>query len=826
MPLEQPPDVVESGFESLWNNGLDPKTTDPSVLRRVRVITGAGLAMFAIGAPFVVQYWQLGLRVMALGVACTIVAGAVNISALRKNRRPYIAGQIGVSMLYLLLLMSNITSGGFYDPNFAWLYVVPIAAAILVNLRACWAWTGVIVATTVAFWALTEMGWVLPSLFPADNHAGQSLFNRVSAILGVAALSSVFVLGQRTTEERLARLNAELRRESALVRLLHEVTSTSNAAMELDPALINAVSRICEITRWPIGMVYLPSEDGRYALSNIRHTTDPDMYGDLIESLPQSLEPRSALVLRAVQTGHASWTGTLSENSANPLYAKVVKLGATGAIAVPVVVESETVGVLQFFTDGEGDPDERLLEVLGHIGKQLGRVVERRRNQDQIRNLAYYDGLTGLPNRAMFSKILDLSLAAGARHDRMSALLFLDLDRFKHVNDTLGHAVGDELLKQVSARFKTCVRDEDVVGHSATDASISRLGGDEFTVVLTEISRPQDAGRVATRMIQALEAPFQIGEHQVYTGASIGVAVAPSDGQDATTLIRNADTAMYHAKSQGSGKYAYYSPEMNASSARRMLLENQLRTALLNNEFQVHYQPIVFPDGSVAGLEALIRWFNPYVGRVGPDEFIPVTEETGMIREIGAWVLEQACQAHTHWRSSGLPDFRMSVNVSSIQLLDASFPDKVAAILSRTGIRPSDLELELTESAILEDAEVTRKVLFELDALGIPLCLDDFGTGYSSLAYLRRYPLARVKIDRSFVSGVPHDIQDCTLTKAVVALAASLDLQVVAEGVETPPQRSYLKQLGCQELQGWLFGKPQPFDEMTKYLNAQLALAS
>jgi diguanylate cyclase (GGDEF)-like protein len=441
-------------------------------------------------------------------------------------------------------------------------------------------------------------------------------------------------------------------------------------------------------------------------------------------------------------------------------------------------------------------------------------VTERREIEQQVRHLAYFDGLTGLPNRRLFQERLHPALEAARRHRRTAALLFLDLDRFKRINDTMGHSAGDALLREAADRISASLRLTDCVGRPGepgSDSFVARLGGDEFIVLLSEIERVQDAGRVARRLIDALSHPFVVAGQEVFISASLGIAIYPFDGEDPETLLKNADTAMYHAKDQGRNNFQYYTESMNASAFERLVLESSLRKALERGEFVLHYQPqVCLTSGAVVGAEALVRWNHPELGLVPPSGFIGLAEETGLIVPLGLWVLRAACVQGKAWQDEGHRHLRVAVNVSGRQFAQPGFVREVAAILAETGITPALLDLELTETVLMEDAEENLAVLQELKALGVRLSIDDFGTGYSSLGYLRRLPIGALKVDRSFLAGVPSDEDRTTITSAIVALGRSLRLGVIAEGVESPEQVAFLRELGCDEMQGYLVSRPLP----------------
>ena len=451
-------------------------------------------------------------------------------------------------------------------------------------------------------------------------------------------------------------------------------------------------------------------------------------------------------------------------------------------------------------------------------------ITERLQSERRIRSLAFYDGLTGLPNRQRFQRSLEKALHAARVRREIGALLFVDLNRFKEVNDRMGHSAGDDLLREVAARLQECVRFSDPVGRAEPDVNspVSRLGGDEFTILLGEIGDPLDAAKVAQRMLDLLSAPFEIDRQEVFSGASVGIAVFPHDGLDADTLLRSADQAMYHAKRSGRSSFEFFDESMNEASARKHEIEIQLNRAIRRGEMSLCFQPVLDTrTGSLSGAEALLRWKSETLGEVSPTEFIPIAEETGLIVSIGAWVLRTACAQHRAWRDAGYAPIRLAVNLSSRQLGDPALPDEVAQVLEETEMSPAHLELEITESAILRADDSSDAVLARLREMGIGLALDDFGTGYSSLSHLRRVELDRIKIDRSFVGEIPNNKEDSKLTAAIIAMAHSLNLSVVAEGVETEEQVAFLRNRGCDELQGMLLGSPIDGITFERYLVAE-----
>ena len=444
------------------------------------------------------------------------------------------------------------------------------------------------------------------------------------------------------------------------------------------------------------------------------------------------------------------------------------------------------------------------------------------RAERRIVRLAYFDTLTGLPNREQSRNRLIGALQAAKEKNGLLAVLYLDLDNFKRVNDTLGHAVGDQLLCVVADRLRSSLRyggESGTGGGSNRPGDIARLGGDEFMVLLPNLRTTVDAGGVAERLILALREPIQVASNSLVVTPSVGIAIYPQDGADAETLLRNADLAMYFAKRRAPGTFAFFDVSMNASALHRFTIEEQLRGALERNEFSLQYQPqFDVRTGSVSGVEALLRWTNAELGAVSPLEFIPVAEETGLILAIGKWALHAACQQAQAWRAEGLPVQRMAVNVSGRQFALAEYPQEVAAILMDTGLDPAVLELEITESVVMANEVWAEKAIKELKALGISLAIDDFGTGYSSFGRLRNFAVDRLKIDRSFVTSITEHSDDRAIAAAIIAMSRSMHINVTAEGVENYPQLAFLQEQECQDAQGFLLSRPLQADAARELL--------
>jgi diguanylate cyclase (GGDEF)-like protein/PAS domain S-box-containing protein len=474
--------------------------------------------------------------------------------------------------------------------------------------------------------------------------------------------------------------------------------------------------------------------------------------------------------------------------------------------------------------DGTGFPVEISLQVLSNRGEHdnnaqllvaLARdITEHKQNEAELNRLAYYDMLTGLPNRLLFNDRLHQAALDAKRRGRYVALILLDIDRFKVVNDTMGHMAGDQLLQEMASRLKHSVREGD---------TIARLGGDEFALVFADIAEVRDVAQLAQNLLTRLSIPMEIDGREVFSSASIGITLYPSDTEDVDTLVKFADSAMYHAKEQGRNNYQFYSREMTTTAQERLRMESNLRRALERDELFLHYQPqIEINSGRLLGVEALLRWRHSNGNFISPAQFIPLAEETGLIVQIGEWVLQHACQQLKAWHTAGFSQLTMSVNVASRQFKDNQFGQLVRQTIDAHGVPANTLELEITESVLMENSELITRMLNDLKNAGVNLAIDDFGTGYSSLSYLKRFPIDRVKIDQSFIRDLSIDTDDVAIVKAIIAMAKTLRLRVIAEGVETEAQLDLLRNEGCHEYQGYLYAKPMPADEVTQLLKSRV----
>ena len=495
-------------------------------------------------------------------------------------------------------------------------------------------------------------------------------------------------------------------------------------------------------------------------------------------------------------------------------------LGVKSVMVAPLIVREAAIGALSFygvsdrvnFTDGYIDFARKLAASLS-LALENARLFEGRKSmEEEMRHMAHHDALTGLPNRRLFLEIVDIEIAQARRDHRALAILFLDLDRFKEINDTLGHEAGDELLAEVAKRLKVSLRESD---------NIARTGGDEFNIILTDFDHAEDVALIAGKIMRSFQSPFFIAGHYLHMTTSIGISIYPDDSENTDTLFRYADIAMYHAKDLGKNTYQFYNSDINVRSVEKIRMEGDLRQAIGRGELSVHYQPqIDLRTGHIVCAEALVRWMHPELGMLPPKRFIPAAEESGFITTIDEWVLRTACVQFKVWQNAGYPPLCVTVNLSAREFQNPGLVTTITGILDETGLPPDCLDIEITESVAMRDIEHTVKQLHELTAMGVRISVDDFGTGYSSLSYLKRLPIQRLKIDRSFVNDITTDPDDRAIIQAITAMAHNMKMTVVAEGVETEEQLKFLKESQCDEAQGYLFNKPLSHELFTELMVA------
>jgi len=629
------------------------------------------------------------------------------------------------------------------------------------------------------------------------------------------------LLGYEGTVEDIT----EYKRVEEELKLLQSLTLAISTSEDFNSALGIALQQICETTGWLFGEAWIPN------LSDVNphleccpawFSRNQNLSGFRQLSLEIKFAPNSGLPGRVWSSRQPEWLQDLTK-AVDPRFNRhqlATQFGLKSGLGIPILAGDEVVAVMVFFMDRSRSEETRLIQLVSTVATQLGSVIQRKRAEARIKHLAFHDSLTDLPNRALFKDRLNQLLMMADRQlkqvDRKSetspslAVMFLDLDRFKFVNDTLGHATGDLLLQAVAKRLNSCIRRSD---------TLARMGGDEFMILLPDIHQADYAIAVTKKILKALESPFLISNQDLHITASIGISFYPHDGRDAETLLKNADVAMYRAKEQGRNHYQLYTRAMNARAFEHIVIEKGIRRAIAQEEFRVYYQPQVdLYSGQIIGMEALVRWQHPDLGLVAPANFIPIAEEYGLIVQLGEWVLRTACAQNKAWQNAGLPPIPIAINFSARQFQEYNLAARVFQVLADTGLDPNYLELEITESVMMKDEDIAIETLRQLKDRGVHISIDDFGTGYSSLSHLKRFPVEKLKIDASFIREITTDNDDAAITTAIIAMAHSLKLKVIAEGVETVGQLKFLRSLKCDAMQGYLFSPAIPADEVTKML--------
>src|SRR5713226_6438513 len=606
------------------------------------------------------------------------------------------------------------------------------------------------------------------------------------------------------TESKLAALRLQVE---------HRVTQLVASTEDPDQAMPQIIETICTGFGWECGSHWSLDKDGALLRCSTSWGEKAPAIWEFLALTKKMSAPNGVdLPGRAWANRELLFVKDIASEQGFSRTTAAQQAGLHGALALPIIAGGWVFGVIELFSAEPVQPDQALSQLLKSLSAQIGQCFQRTHAEDQLRFIATHDPLTELPTRAMFNERLRHALHQGVRYNRGLAVMFIDIDRFKVVNDSLGHSAGDRLLQNCAKRLTECLRESDIV---------ARLGGDEFVVMIENFTGPRDAIAVAQKILHDLAKPFFVDGQEFLMSASIGISTFPDDGADVETLVKNADIAMYRAKDQGRNNYQFYSAQMNKHTFERLAMESSLRRAVEHNEFLLHYQPkLDLRTGAIAGVEALVRWQHPDWGMVSPAQFIPLAEETGLIVQIGEWVLKAACEQNKQWRDQGIPALRVAVNLSARQFAQKTLLSDVARTIAQSGLTPDCLELEITESLVMTNPEHATETLHKLKAMGITLSIDDFGTGYSSLAYLKRFPIDCVKIDRSFIKDIPTEADDMAITKGVIALGHSLRLKVVAEGVETVEQQDFLRSNDCDEMQGYLFSKPLPAEEVTALLKS------
>ncbi|MDO8250006.1 MAG: EAL domain-containing protein [Rhodoferax sp.] len=586
---------------------------------------------------------------------------------------------------------------------------------------------------------------------------------------------------------------SRLGRQIGAMRALSEIDQDILSHLDIGQVIVRVQARLLEILpKAVVGVIVFNRKSTDVGTAYLRQTTDA-------QPMQVQVPLEARYLVDFAQYRNGVWLDV--DGPGVPSFVSMqARFGPSRCFVLPIVWRSEVQGALVIGVLDQQDINDELIQQARDLGQRVGVALAAHAREAQLVFRAHHDGLTGLPNRVLLSERLQQELAHARRANNQLALLFLDLDRFKSVNDTLGHDGGDQLLRVAAGRLSACVRECDTV---------ARLGGDEFVVLLTGLNKPQQAAKLAGQILTMLSQPFQIADNECFIGASIGVSVFPADGATAEELLKHADIAMYRAKAAGRGRFVFFEECMNVEQRERALLERELRLAIVRDQLSVHYQPrIGLRDGCLFGAEALLRWHHPELGWVSPATFIPLAEDVGLIEEIGSWVLRHVCAQLAAWQAAGYAIGTVAVNVSGRQLKSSNLVAQVRDALESTGLAPHALELEVTEGVLIDNVEAVIDLLGLIKQTGVSIALDDFGTGYSSMAYLRRLPIDVLKIDQSFVRDLAHDEDARSIVQAIIALAHALHKSVVAEGVETLAQANLLRAWGCDEAQGYYFSRP------------------
>jgi diguanylate cyclase (GGDEF)-like protein/PAS domain S-box-containing protein len=609
--------------------------------------------------------------------------------------------------------------------------------------------------------------------------------------------------GQPTGYISLATDITERRRAERRLQMEHAVTRILEESRTVEDALPRLLRTLAEAGGWVYGARWELDKAANLLRCMETWCVDaPEVREFMAFSRVRTQTPGTSKgpIHRVWVSNRPIWIADVAHDIEMRRGPAALKAGLHSIFAFPILVGEEFYGVIELFARDVRPPDPGLIGAVQTIGSQIGQFMARKAAEQNLRFFASHDSLTGLSNRTMFNDRLHQALAQAARFERSLALLFIDLDGFKQVNDTLGHAVGDILLAELANRLRATLREGDVIG---------RMGGDEFVVLIEEFTEAGQVAEVAKKLLDTVARPFALQGREFQVTASLGISIYPDDGKDADTLIKNADMAMYLVKQQGKNSYRFYSPQMNVHLTERLSLESGLRRAIELGELLLLYQPRVgVRDGQVTGVEALMRWQHPTQGMIGPNEFIPIAEDAGLIAAIGEWALHSACRQARAWRDLGLPLLRVAVNLSQKQFLQESLIQVVREALHRAALESGRLELEITEEMVIRNPERAMRLLAQLKEAGVRVVVDGFGTGYSSLSFLRRLPIDSVKIDRSLIGELPRNADATALTRGVIAMAHSLGLTVIAEGVETREQWEFLREHGCEEMQGNYFSAP------------------
>lgn len=771
--------------QQVFECGLERTTENTQLLRHLRVLNLMLLVAMALCPPLGAFWASMASTGFVFLYLATFLAWGAIFGLVRRTHDPVLGGRLACAALYGLTVGSAFLLGGAQSYALAWLMVLPVAAAVCVGNRDLWFWAGVS--------SITIFGFSIPAPHTVPTAAAHalndpsSLMSLIAGVGIVALLTSVWHAFQSDLANRLDASLQDLHKEVAAKELLVEIATISNAEESVENAakvFLEILIGVFEQARarfW----VLAPGE----APSGLRCLVALGDGDDRTSGPP-----------------HPEVIGCFEEPRG-----RIRTAGGESLLCVPVLDDGEVTGVLEVRCDAGSDSLEVYGSVVSQMALRLAEVGLRESAAKAVWNEAHHDHLTRLPNRRAFHGVLERVLRDSEAQRRRAGLLFVDLNGFKHINDSLGHRAGDEVLRQVSRRLMRCLRLSDAlceIGETAI-SPVSRVGGDEFTIVLDEIQDAPDAEIVAERVLTALREPILIEKQEVAVGASIGIAIYPDDADTLDGLVGCADSAMYTAKRRGVSGFARY--RSGGAGFDEIVFEADLRTALIEGQLEMHYQPIfAAKTGDLLGAEALLRWTHPEDGPVSPGLFIPIAERLGLMAEVGRYQFEAALDWFEQTRS-GLPTgFRIALNLSPGQVKDGEFVRWLARRLEASCVDSQCIELEVTEAALQDEDDETRERLGALLALGVTIALDDFGTGRSSMSLVKRFPISRVKLDRSLVAGLPDEPDDVSIASAVLGLSKALGLPLVAEGVEDEAQHAFLTERGCEEIQGFLLSHPVP----------------
>ncbi len=781
----------------LLESGLDPQTTEPRLYRQVKVLKGLMLTAMALCIPLGLFWAQVVSPKFSYVYMSAFVAWAVLLIWLRQTNEAILVGRAAVCVLFGLCTASILLLGGSESNLLAWYMLMPLAAAVCVGRRDLWFWGVVSTLAPVVIYLFPDLIVIDASPFPTE--ATQQIAGIVLALgsLVVSILTGVWISHHESLADRLDDSVKRLNREAQGHRLLVNTAMLANTESELRSGAhkllenLDQLSGVAAVCFWDARDHWPPKAPNYRRPDNATFAVTPE--------LDESLRTGQQTVSR--HSGHKQ----------QQLY-------------YPIRDGQNVVGAIEVHTDAQDDANHAGSWLLQQIATQLGYIAERERTAKIIRHEARYDSLTSLHNRRASHDVLENVIAEAANKGRQMALLFIDLNNFKRINDSLGHAAGDAVLQIVAKRLQNVVRlpgSQADLNVRAEDA-ISRIGGDEFTLLLDALDTTDAALLVAQRVLDSLALPIFIDDQQFKVGASIGIAVYPDDAQQAEVLIRAADAAMYAAKRRGRSGYSRYQDADRAVDS--LGFEAEMRRALAEGELEMHYQAVFScATGQPVGAEALIRWRHPQRGWIPPGQFIPLAENIGLMGEIGEFQFDSTLSWFSTARKRLPDDFRIALNLSPTQIEDSSFVSWLLDRLKKSEIPMAVIELEITETALLGDSQEIQASVNALAELGLCITLDDFGTGQSSLSLLKRFPIGRLKIDRSFVNGLPDRSEDVAIVGAVLSLAQSLGIPTVGEGVENDQQRQFLEARGCDDMQGFLLAKPMPGAELAQALTKSFA---